>query len=207
MLKNLFKGFGFLVIFMFFYGCASKGIEVRSYIQDKPRVDQAMEGNAGFLDGTPQPESPVKPTRQVIVVEVTKEAREDMADHPAPASKKVEDMNWPAAGSSPAMMEQAPASETQEDNTETSMEDDAGRPVAAPSPKIQQESKQLNPEPSSEASGYREYKVEKDDTLQKISKKFYDNYSKWIKIYEANKDVIKNPDRIKPGITIKIPNL
>ncbi|MBF0595345.1 MAG: LysM peptidoglycan-binding domain-containing protein, partial [Candidatus Omnitrophica bacterium] len=50
-----------------------------------------------------------------------------------------------------------------------------------------------------------EYKVEKDDTLQKISKKVYGSYSKWTKIYDANKDVIKDPNRLKPGITLKIP--
>ncbi|MCA9400789.1 MAG: LysM peptidoglycan-binding domain-containing protein [Candidatus Omnitrophica bacterium] len=60
---------------------------------------------------------------------------------------------------------------------------------------------------SSGASGgsYIEYVIQKDDTLQKISKKFYDSYSKWTKIYEANKNVIKSPDRIAPGTTIRIP--
>ena len=35
----------------------------------------------------------------------------------------------------------------------------------------------------------------------------YDSYSKWPKIYDANKDVISDPDRIKPGILLKIPEL
>ncbi|HBR14717.1 MAG TPA: hypothetical protein DD723_04120 [Candidatus Omnitrophica bacterium] len=50
-----------------------------------------------------------------------------------------------------------------------------------------------------------EYTVEKDDTLQKISKKFYGTYSQWSKIYEANKERIENPDSIQPGIVIVIP--
>ncbi|MBN1869684.1 MAG: LysM peptidoglycan-binding domain-containing protein [Candidatus Omnitrophica bacterium] len=50
-----------------------------------------------------------------------------------------------------------------------------------------------------------EYTVQKGDTLQKISKKFYDSYSKWPKIYEANKSVISDPDKIKPGIVLQIP--
>ena len=49
------------------------------------------------------------------------------------------------------------------------------------------------------------YTIQEDDTLQKISKKFYDAYSKWPKIYEANKDKLKSPEFIKPGITIRIP--
>jgi len=50
-----------------------------------------------------------------------------------------------------------------------------------------------------------EYRVLKDDTLQKISKKFYDSYSAWPRIYEVNRNVIENPDRIKPGTVIQIP--
>ena len=50
-----------------------------------------------------------------------------------------------------------------------------------------------------------EYKVEKDDTLQKIAKKFYGSYGQWTRIYDANKDVIKNPNFVKPGVTLKIP--
>ena len=53
----------------------------------------------------------------------------------------------------------------------------------------------------------QDYVVEKDDTLQKIAKKVYGTYSKWTKIYEANRDVIKDPNFLKPGITLKIPAL
>jgi nucleoid-associated protein YgaU len=55
------------------------------------------------------------------------------------------------------------------------------------------------------AQSFQEYTVEKGDTLQKISKKFYDSYSKWPGIYEANKDVIADPNNIKPGIVLQIP--
>lgn len=50
-----------------------------------------------------------------------------------------------------------------------------------------------------------QYTVEKDDTLQKISQKFYNSYGKWTRIYEANKSAIPNPDRIKPGTVLQIP--
>ena len=50
-----------------------------------------------------------------------------------------------------------------------------------------------------------EYTVEKGDTLQKISKKFYDTYRKWNTIYEANKDTLKDPNSIKPGMVLIIP--
>ena len=53
--------------------------------------------------------------------------------------------------------------------------------------------------------GFELYTVGKGDTLQKISNKFYGTTRKWQKIYEANKDVLKGPDRLYPGQEIKIP--
>ncbi|MCB9770924.1 MAG: LysM peptidoglycan-binding domain-containing protein, partial [Candidatus Omnitrophica bacterium] len=50
-----------------------------------------------------------------------------------------------------------------------------------------------------------EYVIQKNDTLQKISKNVYGTYKKWYQIYEANKDIISDPNRIKPGLTIRIP--
>lgn len=51
----------------------------------------------------------------------------------------------------------------------------------------------------------RTYTVVKGDSLSKIAKQFYGNANQWKRIYEANKDVIKNPDVIYPGQTFKIP--
>jgi len=50
------------------------------------------------------------------------------------------------------------------------------------------------------------YTVVAGDSLSKIAKKFYGDANKWKKIFEANKDQIKNPDLIKPGQTFKIPD-
>ena len=54
---------------------------------------------------------------------------------------------------------------------------------------------------------YTYYKVQKNDTLQKISKKFYGTTRKWKLLYEYNKDVLKGPDKVYPGAEIKIPVL
>ena len=51
----------------------------------------------------------------------------------------------------------------------------------------------------------QEYTVGQNDTLQKISQKFYGSMHKWTKIYEANKDKLKGPDKIKPGQVLRIP--
>jgi LysM repeat protein len=43
------------------------------------------------------------------------------------------------------------------------------------------------------------YTVKKGDCLWNIAKKFYGNGSKYTKIYEANKDLIKSPDKVYVG--------
>jgi len=52
----------------------------------------------------------------------------------------------------------------------------------------------------------QKYTVEKNDTLQKISMKFYGTTKKWTKIYNANKDVLKGPNKVYPGQTLNIPD-
>ncbi|RKY32884.1 MAG: peptidoglycan-binding protein LysM [Candidatus Omnitrophota bacterium] len=49
------------------------------------------------------------------------------------------------------------------------------------------------------------YTVEKGDTLQKISQKFYGTTRKWQMLFEVNKDKLKAPDKIYPGQVIDIP--
>ena len=49
------------------------------------------------------------------------------------------------------------------------------------------------------------YVVKKGDSLWKIAGKVYHNSLKWPKIYRANKDKIKNPNRIHPGQVLIIP--
>jgi nucleoid-associated protein YgaU len=56
------------------------------------------------------------------------------------------------------------------------------------------------------APAARKYTVVAGDTLSKIAKREYGDASKWHRIYEANKDTIKNPDLIYPGQTFKIPD-
>ncbi len=50
-----------------------------------------------------------------------------------------------------------------------------------------------------------DYKVQKNDTLQKISMKFFGTTKKWKKIFNANTDILRSPDKLKPGMTIRIP--
>ena len=54
-------------------------------------------------------------------------------------------------------------------------------------------------------SGIRTYKVKPGDTLSKISKEFYGSPNEYMKIFEANRDQLTNPDKIQVGQELKIP--
>ncbi len=49
------------------------------------------------------------------------------------------------------------------------------------------------------------YTIERGDTLSGIAKRYYGNAMEYKKIFEANREVIKDPDKIYPGQKIFIP--
>jgi len=49
------------------------------------------------------------------------------------------------------------------------------------------------------------YEVEKGDSLWNIAERFYSTGEKWIRIFEANRDIIKNPSMIYPYQRFTIP--
>ena len=49
------------------------------------------------------------------------------------------------------------------------------------------------------------YEIQSGDSLSKIAKKYYGDASKYTEIFEANKEVILDPDKIYPGQQIRIP--
>jgi len=51
----------------------------------------------------------------------------------------------------------------------------------------------------------KSYAVAKGDTLWAIAKKYYGDGSKYTKIFEANKGVLKNPNVIYPGQVLALP--
>src|SRR5215467_10405434 len=56
-----------------------------------------------------------------------------------------------------------------------------------------------------QTSNLRTYKVKSGDTLSKISKEFYGTPQNYMKIFEANRDQLADPDKIKVGQELKIP--
>jgi nucleoid-associated protein YgaU len=62
------------------------------------------------------------------------------------------------------------------------------------------------PEPdTAEQPSSRFYTVKSGDTLSKIAREYYGSASKYPVIFEANKPMLSNPDRIYPGQVLRIP--
>jgi LysM repeat protein len=57
---------------------------------------------------------------------------------------------------------------------------------------------------STDVYGY--WEVKSGDSLSKIAKSAYDDANKYMRIFEANKDVLKDPNVIQPGQKLKIPS-
>jgi nucleoid-associated protein YgaU len=59
----------------------------------------------------------------------------------------------------------------------------------------------------SNTSYYTKHTVAKGESLSLIAKKYYKDANKYKQIFEANQDILKNPDLIHPGQELVIPNL
>jgi len=61
------------------------------------------------------------------------------------------------------------------------------------------------PQASPSASTSRTYTVHAGDTLSAIAQRELGDAKKYMKIFEANRDQLQDPDKIKPGQVLKIP--
>ena len=52
----------------------------------------------------------------------------------------------------------------------------------------------------------RTYTVQAGDSLSKISKQFYGNVNEYMRIFEANRDQLNDPNQIRPGQKLVIPS-
>lgn len=163
-------------------GCS--GLGVRTSTLRKPRVDQEVSGNRGFISGEPTvaAKEPAFTERKVYQVEVElpqwkqKERTQDKA-------------LW---GNRGYIFGGAEEKE---------------RPVVEKSPvsKVRERISQILEARPGKRTKMRTYKVRKGDTLQKISRRFYGTTKKWTLLYKANKDELKSPDSVYPGQVLVIP--
>jgi nucleoid-associated protein YgaU len=59
---------------------------------------------------------------------------------------------------------------------------------------------------SGAATASRTYTVKSGDTLSKIAKEHFGDANAYHKIFDANRDQLSDPDKIKPGQILKIPS-
>ena len=60
-------------------------------------------------------------------------------------------------------------------------------------------------DPNAATASAKLYTVKPGDTLSKISKDFYGNSNDYMKIYNANRDKLNDPNKIQVGQELKIP--
>jgi nucleoid-associated protein YgaU len=59
--------------------------------------------------------------------------------------------------------------------------------------------------PNANTTAATTYTVQSGDTLSAISKRFLGSANRYMDIFNANKDQLTDPDKIKPGQVLKIP--
>jgi len=167
----------FIGIIIILSGC----LTMRNYTKEEPRKDLEIEGNRGYLSGVAKEEpreNRLGDTRTISVVEIEFGPREIKKE----AVKKE------------AAEEEAVEEEVAEEKV-------AEEEVKLLTTKVAMTA--VVPEPvEKEEAQY--YTVQKNDTLQKISHKFYGTTRKWNFIYKTNKDVLKSPDKLHPGVELLI---
>ena len=98
--------------------------------------------------------------------------------------------------SSPAVREQAILIAGNVAGVEKIVADD----LTAPEPKAAEPEAAAEPEEKAEI-----YEIVSGDTLGGIAKKYYGKGSAYMRIFEANRDIIDDPNKIYPGQKIRIP--
>ena len=185
----------FAVVIAFAMGASMTGCaRISTQVVDKPRVDQELEktsGNRGYLLGKAPAPGPRKATRQMFQTDIEMATKDEMnpwkkAKPAAPAAQKTQAA--PAQRQAAAVPAPAPKTDWQEQASE-------------PAPKV------AVSVPASADPAVRTYVVKKNDTLEKVSAAVYGDPGKWRRIYEANKDTLKSPNKIYVGQKLAIPNL
>jgi nucleoid-associated protein YgaU len=99
--------------------------------------------------------------------------------------------------SAPAEAPAAPAPDPAPDPATTAPAAAASKPAGADAP--------AEPPVAVADEKYEVYEIVGGDTLGKIAQHYYGKASAYMRIFEANRGIIENPDQIFPGQKIRIP--
>ncbi len=187
-----------LLVGFFLTGCA----RITTQVVEKPRVDQELEGNRGYLAGSGPAPVQRKTTRRMLQTDVEMPTWDEL--HPWKKRAKPEAKAPAASPDLPAWEEETPLRGTFLDEN---LEEAARPDTRAWQPPAVVEEPEESVLPALPSQPLATYTVEKGDTLEKISQKFYGTTRRWKRIYEANREVLRNPNRVYPGQTLTIPSL
>jgi nucleoid-associated protein YgaU len=203
-----------LFVMFFVSGCV-----VRTYTTQMDRVDQEIYGNRGYIMGTRPSVSEdttaeVKKTREIYNIEVELPSRlktsQELKETVRTKDKDLYGNRGYVHGViSPEKEVYVPGEAGEQVPIDAEKSSSRMGPLRMP--------QIVYSEPSSSganiaglgAGGLAQkdyYIVQKGDTLQKISEKFFGTTRKWNSIYQANKNILKSPDRIRAGQKLVIPN-
>jgi len=167
------------------------GCVIRTYTTEMDRVDQEIRGNRGVIMGVPseavETEPQVKKTRTIYNVEV---------ELPSGYRTEQEVKDKELYGNRGYIK----GNITPEKEVFLSGPSDSAR-----MPQVVYSEPSGNEALSAGGKHKQVYVVQKGDTLQKISEKFFGTTKKWKSIYDLNKQVLKSPDRIRAGQKLLIP--
>jgi len=171
--------------------------------------DQELKGNRGFLKGTPpkveEPRTPRK--KKILDIEVElpplfektppryTEDKEIWGNAGYIYSGREEGMKYIYV---PMKVRKSTIRQEEVEKKELPEEEIIPEP----------EKSELEKEPVSGCSvqpKFIEYKVGKGESLWTIAKKVYGDPTRWTVIYENNRDILTDPEKLRPGMVLKIP--
>ncbi len=167
-------------------GCA----RISTQVVDKPRVDQELQGNRGFLAGSaPAGSAERSSTRQMIQTDIELPTSREMVPW------KIHKGGKESAVQAPVARTETPSKWSEEEKAE------------APSEPEEKELEHSAPvaRHHDETVAVTVYTVRQGDTLEKIAQKVYGDGTQWRRIYKANKDKLKSPNRIYAGQRLVVP--
>jgi LysM repeat protein len=175
-----------VVMFIFTGGCY--GVKsVKGKMVTRERVDQQVTGNQGVIFGeVPEAKVPDKPkTREFYKV--------DVEVYPLFGAKEEK----------PALVKEKTYQEPAlEEDVYLEFEEETTEGIVVRPQEVDIVEEDVVTIQSKEVDYYT---VKKGQSLWDISKEVYGRGSKWVKIYEANKNTLKDPNALRPGMMLIIP--
>jgi nucleoid-associated protein YgaU len=190
-----------IVAVMFLLSLTAGCLSVRTV--EKERVDLEVEGNEGYLLGGPKQQAyqPKEKTRKILQVDVDFSEFQSYGPPEETEEIKIEETEIIIPEREMSEIEEENKGYMQTKPKEVALKEEPeslfkeGYAVS--------EEEEITETPVS----YITYVVKEDESLWKIAAKpeIYGDPTKWQLIYEANKDKIDDPNNIKAGLELKIP--